>query len=229
MAAGVTKVTGLVLLTATVAGLACSPAGAHPRTAHACDAARSRTIAETQRVRVYAVRAPFSGFNVRACWKPTGRSMAVGQRYGCVDEGCGGVRTFRIAGAFVAFERSNQDKDAGSSYRVVVVDVWHRRQVRSAPTGALTPEQAEPPDRVGERHEGIGPVTDLALRPNGSVAWIARDLDSGSPPAFQVHRADRHGRALLATATDIDSRSLRAADHRITWTQAGDRRSASLD
>jgi|tagenome__1003787_1003787.scaffolds.fasta_scaffold20971710_2 hypothetical protein len=200
-----------------------APAPAAPST-DTCSRPHSRTILQTAQVRV----ASASG-TMRACWRPTGRAFTVGDAYGCDKDGfgCGGARRFRVAGAVLAYEASSLDHYGNSSYEVVVTDVRRGKRLRRVATGPLTPEQANPSDRI-ERHEGVGPVTALVVRSDGAVAWIARDLHADAGVSYVVRALIGRHSTGLADGADIAPRSLRLAGSTLSWTQRGQRRSAPL-
>lgn len=80
-----------------------------------------------------------------------------------------------------------------------------------------------------QRPESFDSVASLVLRSDGSVAWITT---VASPLArvstAEVHRADRHGAALLDSGPAINPRSLSLHGSTVSWTDGGSRRSASL-
>ena len=74
-------------------------------------------------------------------------------------------------------------------------------------------------------------VTDLVVKRNGSVAWIAIHDD---PPAtdgeqdIEVNKRDRSGRARLDTGPGLGPRSLELRGSTLSWSKAGQRVSATL-
>jgi hypothetical protein len=123
-----------------------------------------------------------------------------------------------LTGALVAYEEflGSRGKypfegDAAEWY-VVVRDLRTGRIVHKVPTGTpLTPK--------GPRHVGVGNIVALALKGDGSVAWIAEDYGrtqagppvgpEGTRPAyFDVYVCDKSGTRLLAGGTNIDPTSL---------------------
>ena len=87
---------------------------------------------------------------------------------------------------------------------------------------------------------GFTTITDLRLRRNGSVAWIAMTppLDvimnpSATPqdflPNFEVAKVERGGRTLLDNGKEIAPGSLRVRGRAVSWVRAGQPYSASLD
>jgi hypothetical protein len=78
---------------------------------------------------------------------------------------------------------------------------------------------------------GIGPALSIALKSDGSVAWIAEN-EIGFPPKAtecQVGVSDKAGTRVVGYGTDIEPRSLALAGSTLYWTQAGNAVSAHLE
>lgn len=118
------------------------------------------------------------------------------------------IRVLRISGKYVGYSAvADNDPDTAS---VRVIDV--RR-------GTL-----ERLDRRG------GTVTDLELRPSGSVAWISR-LPDGRPAVplrYEVYSGGDGETELIDEGTDVDPRSLVLRQRTLYWTRGGVRRSVTL-
>lgn len=80
-----------------------------------------------------------------------------------------------------------------------------------------------------------GPATGLAIKADGSLAWISADfadatgpLESGAAFPREVHTVDATGEHTLASGLDIDLDSLALSSGFVYWTQAGQPASALL-
>ncbi|HEY1360384.1 MAG TPA: hypothetical protein VGF21_18930 [Thermoleophilaceae bacterium] len=71
-------------------------------------------------------------------------------------------------------------------------------------------------------------VTDMVLKPNGSLAWIV-DIGSSVGSDRQVVAVDSAGRRLLDSGGNIDPESLTLSGSTLSWTESGASRSASLN
>jgi hypothetical protein len=137
------------------------------------------------------------------------------------DEGINAV-SFALAGRYVAFHQRFFEPVGDHFDDMVVVDLRtdRRRHIAELYTD----------ERYDEGVLDAG-TTDMALRRNGSVAWISCEADSEgcdrSTP-YQVHRIDGRGHRLLDTGRRIGPRSLRLTRRTVRWTNAGEPRSASL-
>jgi hypothetical protein len=198
---------------ASVAALAAlaAPSAGHATTgpARACRAGKLEAAAPHLRVVRYRGA-------VYSCWYG-GRPLLLS--YDTRDAG-GGQLLFRprVAGHFVAFNQVTFSS-SGYVYLVEVVDVRTRRWIRAVPTGTTDPGDQVPPGSVG-----VGRTTQILLRRDGSVAWIARDEfePPGSEQRYQLWEAQvHHHPSIVAEGTDLDPRSLAATDHRLYWTAAG--------
>ncbi len=101
-------------------------------------------------------------------------------------------------------------------------EVW----VRNLATGKLLHRMpngspAEPGD------VGIGDTTAIVVKPDGSVAWIARA--STELGGIQVRSVDKTGSHLLAASPEIEPDSLALAGSTLYWTESGKPMSASLN
>jgi hypothetical protein len=134
------------------------------------------------------------------------------------SSGAGGVYLPTLSGPIVAYEHADI-RETVKQWLVVVRDLRSGRFLRRLPTGtALKPEPSV---------AGIGPITSLAVKSDGAVAWIVQtDEENGS---YQVHAVDRSGARLLATGTDVAPASLALAGSTLYWTQRGRPFSASLN
>ena len=205
------------LLAACLLLLAVAPAAADA--APVCGKRDGRTIAKTERTRVYvsqdeawgcyAGQRPFDLGN----WDPVDDESSINYAT---------VRHVRLSGRYVGFA---SECYCGSSayvdFLIHVVDLKARRTIRLVSTGRRAPGAP----RNGVR--GIGPATDLVLKSNGAVAWIAGD-HSTEPDTLQVHRCDARGCARLSVGSAIAPRSLFLTRGRIGWSDAGRTESSDL-
>jgi hypothetical protein len=80
-------------------------------------------------------------------------------------------------------------------------------------------------------HFGEPRVTDLELKPNGSVAWLVRLPYTFGPPSnsVEVIAVDANGRRLLDSSDDVVPDSLTLDGSTLSWINAGVTHSATLD
>jgi len=101
--------------------------------------------------------------------------------------------------------------------------------LRNVPTGIPLKHQPE--------NAGVGPVVGLAVKPNGSVAWIAEDFERSTPTTstseearyYDVYASDKSGTRLLASGLNVSPSSLALAGSTLYWTQGGKPESAVLN
>ena len=124
----------------------------------------------------------------------------------------------RLAGRHVAFV-SEYTAATGDALGAVV-------SVRDLRTGAFVRRFASPGD------PNTDDVTDLELRSNGAVAWIARVV--AGMPAITIKEVrvfpatDPHS-TVVDSGTDVEPRSLALSSTTLYWTRDGVARSASLE
>jgi hypothetical protein len=195
---------------AAVVAAAAPPAAAGREAGPRCDA--GRTVARSHEVRVFETRGV-----VWACHRRTRRAIELGPRR-CGFASCD-VRSIRVVGRYVGYERASAGRYGDVSWGVLVVNARTRRVVRESRTGDA------PPDDGGGSASGIGPTTDLELAANGSVAWIAENVfERGS---HEVWRLDRRGRSRLDAGPGVAPRSLALSDGWLYWTR--DRAAVAAD
>jgi hypothetical protein len=98
------------------------------------------------------------------------------------------------------------------------------RTLRKEPTGVPATLGSEP---EFEAIAGIGHTTSIAVKSDGSVAWIVNPNEASGH--YQVHAADTAGSRMLASGADIDPTSLALAGSTLYWTQGGRPQSALLN
>lgn len=129
------------------------------------------------------------------------------------------VHNVRIAGRYVGYSRVT----GAAGRKITVRELRRGRIVHDARAAALPPSL----------------ITDLRLKRNGSVAWIAQIMPLDLPllpphlrgdprPTYEVRKADRAGKALLDRSRDIVPGSLRIRRTAAYWVKAGQVYSATL-
>ena len=202
----------LIAAGSALAVLAATGGTAQAATTPTCSKKSGTTVRATKQARVFKK----SG-RVYACLYRVARDRP-GRRFLLGDAS---VRNVRLAGRFVGYSRV---VDEGA--RVTVKELRRGRIVHNARPLTLSP--------------GFPVVTDLVLKRNGSVAWIAGatplDLPMAPPgtpvdrrPNFEVQKADRGGRALLDQGREIAPASLTLSRSTFSWTKGGRNYSAQLD
>jgi hypothetical protein len=138
------------------------------------------------------------------------------------------MRRELLAGTVAVYEEYFTGMEVGE-WRVVARDLRNGRLIRRIPTGA--------PVKPRPRNVGVGPVTGLVAKNNGSVAWIVRDYDRstfpttsepGGVPYYDVYASDKTGTRLLAQGSNVTPSSLAFAGSTVYWTQGGQPASATL-
>jgi hypothetical protein len=161
---------------------------------------------------------------IYGCAYSTRRSFRLGEPLPKVGtpEGIGpGIELETLAGTMVAYEEG-EGRPSGATWIIVVRDLRNGRVIHKVPTGVRS-HPIQPP----RQYVGLGPATGLAVKSNGSVAWLVETTaEEGS---FQLHALDRSGGRLLASGSDIARSSLALAGNTLYWTQGGRPFSAPLN
>jgi hypothetical protein len=187
----------------------------------------------------------------RGCAKPRGYTVEAKTRYAVVYSGPYGdspvygclfsrgrlVRlydadgNYTLAGRYVAYEQVSYEPEGTVYFLLTVFDLrrrtWH----------TISPEWIWPDGSGSPDGEDDGLVMDIALRKNGSVAWIScrpipvnardcRDRDRDTPA--EVWRRDSRGRKRLDVASDIGLHTLVRRGATISWRHGSKRRTAQL-
>jgi hypothetical protein len=202
----------MAIATMAALGLALPPgAGARRhKPVRTCHPAHARTVAATARVRVFSIPRKVHGVHVT---------------YGCLLRRDHPVKfslsadvtvygPIVVAGRFVAYGAGTDCGHLCSPYSVVLQDLRSGRTTLTS--GSII----------------VGSVTDLVLRPTGSLAFGAPTVDSQQPVltgGAQVV-AVPHGQppTILAHGPDVAPGSMALAGPTLYWTQAGLPRSAPL-
>jgi hypothetical protein len=222
----------LVLAGLVLAGTAAAPAAGASSPAHdvhasahrseACRPAGARTLSVGSQLRAFSMAG-----EVVACVRASGRQTILGSAPGgdggCFPDFCS-VGRVAVAGALVAYGVDN-DGRGGLDYHVIVRDVLRRRVISDRPNGVFHPEDF---DRClgatgGSMTTGIGPTTDLVVRRDGAVAWIAqRKCDARGPASYEVFTQSRAQTPVLRDASlSIAPTSLHLTGAGVGWSNAG--------
>ena len=207
---------------ATLAGVALAMAGPiSPAVAQTgCEARGSRTEEASRFARVYSVRRVRDNDAVTrrwyACLYRTGRRVALGE-VGPAGMFSDRISPVRLAGRYVA-TAEEYTAATGDALGAVV-------QVRDLRTRALVSRFQSPGD------PNTYDVTDLELRANGSVAWIAR-IVQGTPATttyeVRTFSAGESQSVVVDSGDAIDTRSLAVSGRTLYWTHGGAPRSTTL-
>jgi hypothetical protein len=206
---------GLALL--FVATMWASAHVSHAASRPACSSSGSKTVLATRDARVFTKRGRDRRDRVTryyGCHYRTDSRRRLGT-VGPAGEFSDSVKPIRLAGPFVGYAIHYQGP-AGGTYAVV--------RVMDLRTGRLRfDDQASD----AKDFDAQGKVTDLELKPNGSVAWITRTGFESSSPR-EVRRNDSTGKRTLDTGSDIAAYSLALSDSRLYWSKGGNALSATL-
>jgi hypothetical protein len=234
---------------------------AAPRPAVRCPPRHADVVTSDARAAVYSFphRGPDGykeGSDVRACargHRPVllREIVAYEDNAGPCLHGCrvdSWRRTTSLAGSMVAYAT---DSGEDTKYRACYCERWGIT-VRDLRTGRLVRAVATGPHRgnvdapgypsesgpeKGDLYVGDGPAERVAVRPDGSVAWIAEDFigwleafRSGRKESrsYELRVIDQAGERVLASGPGLDRRSLSLHGSRLEWTQDGARSYATL-
>lgn len=195
--------------------------------ARSCDTAKSRAFAANEHGRL--IKRERSGTHVGegqellvyAC---TGRTRRPVRVFYCANDGCS-VTDASLTGCYAAIGTHEAYRSLGQGATSVRrVDFCRRRVVVVAHASHVQ----------GKNGGGSAAVTDVAVKRNGSTAWIwgIQRLDENrvvGPMSIEVEKLDTHGRAQLDAAPDIDPRSLALSGSRLYWLKAGGPRTGRLE
>jgi hypothetical protein len=133
---------------------------------------------------------------------------------------------YRLAGIVVAYETFHPYPNAGdpdgAAWFVVVRNLLTGRILHRAPTGPAPPHA---------HYVGIGETTNIVVKPDGAVAWVACDVSREGELQnrySEIRAEDRSGRRLLAAGENVEPDSLVLVGSILFWTQDGHTRSAVL-
>jgi hypothetical protein len=194
------------------------PASAQTRRASACASAGSKTVLASRYARVFTKpRIVRPRYRVRRWY---GCLYSRGAKIPLATVGEPGIFTTAVSEphlsrAFVGLGLEYEGPAGGNYGQIRVVNLRTGR--------ALVNELAAD----GDEGASITGVPDLALKANGSVAWIVA-VRQGSGTVYRVMRHDVNGRAVLDSGADIDPSSLALSSSTLYWTRAGQPHSAEL-
>lgn len=174
---------------------------------------KARAIqATTRAVAFSAVGA--DGREVFACRRGA-RARSLGLSATC-PLGCAGIRAVQLSDRYAAWEDVTAGSRDGDDHDLVRVrSLTSKAPARSIPSGGSSRVLGDPP----YRSPLPGSVTDLLLRADGSVAWIAQ-AESGRTPTHSVWiSAAGMPPRQLDDGPDVRAGSLAAAARRLYWTR----------
>lgn len=209
-----------LIATAVAAPLASAPPAA-AGTVERCQLRGSRTVVANEQGRVFTARDRLRGRTVTGyfgCLYRVNRAYYLGRDYRSRDF-TDAVQHVRLAGRYAGYAvLSRFDRPCGFAGEARVTNLRTGRVEHRAP-GI--------PGRAAER------ITDLELKPNSSVGWIATACLPGAPDRDEVNVIDADGRRTLdsgvdGTATNIAPSSLALSGSRLYWTKGGTATSATL-
>jgi len=214
------RLAGALLVTLLAAAPAPAASADSARRPSVCTPPGTRTLEASPRARVFT-RGRESFSPVFACHYRTGRRIRLGTQ-DCFDSR--GVELPRLAGRFVAYALVTCHRAPTSEAVVRVRDLRSGRTIARADATTPLPAGSRP----------LVSVTDLELKPNGSVAWIAQNSVASAtgttPERIEVRKLERRGRdVLLASGLGIVPASLALGGSTLYWTRDGAPFSAALD
>jgi hypothetical protein len=196
-----------------------------------CPPASSHAVAVSLQATVFEAHEP-GGFadelGLYGCVLGRRQAYHLGGTPDCgIASTCSGVQREQLVGTVVAYESFFSGME--SRWYVAVLDLHTGRLLHHVATGS--------PVHRAPNAAGVGPITALVVKTNGSVAWIAEDYERASPetdtsprvPYYDVYAADKAGTRLLAAGLEVNPSSLALAGSTIYWTQAGKPFSGSLN
>ncbi len=192
-------------------------AGANNRGLARCAPKHTKVLVSNAQAQVYGRINEVGSLRIFGCARGRKRSYVLGETPNFTSVGGQGIDHEILAGTMVAYEEISTgampEGEGRGSWLVLVRDLRTGRWVHRAFTGV-----ARQP-----RNEGVGPLSALVLKSDGSVAWVAEvaGLSGYVPPEYEVHALDRSGSRLLASGTDIASHSLTLKGSALSWMRAG--------
>ena len=204
----------LTLTLVVVGAIAASPQVAAAETRRACEPRGSEVVLENTEARIYFVHKG-TAYRAYACSnrRRNPRHHLLARWRGCE---CTAPEDFEpqvwLAGEVVAWNQVYCDPNGESCTGYTTsMRVTSGRPLRTADTG---------------------PIMELALKPNGSFAYlrfVRNDLSTPADDVFEVHKTDEQGAALLDAGRGIDMGSLAQAGSRLYWLNDGQPRTAILN
>jgi hypothetical protein len=191
-----------------------------------CSVPRGARVAfiDAAAVTVYTVRGVHKhqgkGRSYFACSAPSGRRTSLGF---VADEFCAGldsVGPYSAAGPYLAYADAYLGCDGNSQYAEVYL-----LDLRGGKTAKVSDAAGSSDDVSTARR----PVTAIATRPDGAMAWIVDTLniDTDQPGVFEVWVDDAAGRRQVDKGTDVARAPLMLTDT-ATWMKGGTSASAPV-
>jgi hypothetical protein len=209
---------GVAFTLALAAAALLVPASPEAQSTSACASSGSKTSLASRYVRVFTKpRIVRPRYRVRRWY---GCLYSRGAKIPLATVGEPGIFTTavsepHISRAFVGLGLEYEGPAGGNYGQIKVVNLRTGRALVNEPAAE------------GDEETRTTGVPDLALKANGSVAWIvAVRQDSGT--VYRVVRHDLNGRAVLDSGSDIDPSSLALSSSTLYWTRAGQPHSAEL-
>ena len=220
---------GLVAVVAVVVATS-SASGALARNARAgpCKPFHRHTLVADHLAQIYTVPETVQtpeGPEYVGCAFGRQRHFVLGAETTCSATGCTGTENIALAGTVVAYERFSEGFDVasgtgGGKWHIIVRDLRTGRALHDVLTGTMSPLRAE--------YLGIGPTSDVVVKPDGSLAWIAVGAIGPEYGIYQVHALDASGSRTLAVGPSIGPTSLALAGSTLYWSEGGHAASAPL-
>jgi len=206
-----------------------------------CSAGDGLVVAADSQAEIYIAHEPYyeEGTHARLGTLASYRGCVYGRArsflLGMVGVGSsrGGVSTGNITlhGTVVAYAKYRAVIEIAEVVQLTVQDLRTGRVIRSVPDGV--------PLKVTSDYFsiGVGQISSIVLKTDGSVAWIARDVlrsekaehETGKEVNYyDLYALDRHGERLIAAGTDVAPNSLALAGTVVYWTEGGTPHSAPL-
>jgi len=179
-----------------------------------------RTLAMTSESRAFRV-----GKRVYACHAGQRRGWFVGHDGGdaCDPDFCD-IGPIALAGSWLAYGAENGGRE-GTQYAAVRMDLLTGRKVARIEAGALPDAQRYNVQRGV--NSGRGPVTDLLIKANGSLALLYEDRFEVGKHGVVVD--DQDGTRNVASAPDVRPGTLSlTGPEEVSWDQGLGRRSTPL-
>jgi hypothetical protein len=148
-------------------------------------------------------------------------------------------RRVALAGMMLAYETDSGEDTKYSNchcerWGITVVSLSSGRVIHRAWTGPHRGNVDEPgapgqeyPTEHGDLYVGVGPAEQLAVKPNGSVAWIAWNLVAGLEafragrdhelPIYELRVIDQSGERLIAAGSTLDPHALAFRGNRLEY------------
>jgi hypothetical protein len=208
-----------VLLLSAAALTAAPPAATSASRAVTCPFAHAKVVHASSLVRVFR-----GGEFLAGCSRD--HKVKTLAHDGFLEDGMGSedYAHVRVAGTWVAHTDTGYFNPITQT-NVVVSDL--RRAGKRVPTGTIAYHggyRLSAPSRTLHLASNVG-VTDLELRPTGTVAWIERDA-AGTQLTVRVR--GKGAATDLDRGPDIDPASLHLKSRTLSWTVAGAPRSARI-